>query len=64
MIERPDDPDAAEWQVLRELAETGADVTEAMDALLDRRAAEEEAFVAPLAPGTVCEVIMPDPPRR
>ena len=59
-----DDPARATFDALLELAETGVDTSDAIGDLLDRRAAEEEAFVAlvaPLTPGTVCEVILPDP---
>jgi len=41
-----DDPDRAEWDALVELSETGVDVSEALGALQDRRAAEEVTFQA------------------
>jgi hypothetical protein len=58
-----DDPDRATFDALLELAETGVDTSDAIGDLLDRRAAEEEAFqalTAPLEPVRPTQVVWPD----
>ena len=45
-----DDPDIHEWEALLELRETGVDVSEALGAMQDRRAAREAEFQALVGP--------------
>jgi hypothetical protein len=67
----PHDPDRAEWEALHELRETGAEVDDALGALLDRRGAADAHFRSLVGPlladaGVVVSVVYAsdDPAER